>query len=161
MDNTGQYLISIHPSLAGRDRLRRRFTPGLYISIHPSLAGRDPALLWPLNAAGYFNPPVPRGTGRDPLRRFHVSVEHFNPPVPRGTGPKPKKKRTFRKLFQSTRPSRDGTLQGTTHKGFEEFQSTRPSRDGTHTLHGDDHSLYDFNPPVPRGTGRLLQYAIA
>ena len=38
--NYGQ-TISIHPSLAGRDRVARSHVVEVRISIHPSLAGRD------------------------------------------------------------------------------------------------------------------------
>ena len=57
--------ISIHPSLAGRDAYPLRPESQDRISIHPSLAGRDCSSLIVKVPGNYFNPPVPRGTGRD------------------------------------------------------------------------------------------------
>ena len=57
------------------------------ISIHPSLAGRDNHYVDYLRCLLYFNPPVPRGTGRNKAIREEVG-----------------------QIFQSTRPSRDGTI---------------------------------------------------
>ena len=131
--------ISIHPSLAGRDNDRiclclshfgfqstrpsrdgtsypsaDIFLP-LAISIHPSLAGRDGSDIRRLHGCRYFNPPVPRGTG---------PLTHLCP--------------SFLLQFQSTRPSRDGTLIRSNMDAF----------------------LLYFNPPVPRGTGRLCGQAL-
>ena len=102
-----------------------------YISIHPPLAGRD---------------------GR--TRRQPSRMSHFNPPAPRGTGRPYSVITSSDQLFQSTRPSRDGTNQLVTlntkceisihpplagrdivtkfiKQILQQFQSTRPSRDGT------------------------------
>ena len=103
------------------------------ISIHPSLAGRDDVKPWVIDAD---------------------------------------------QIFQSTRPSRDGTRGTPRYQACKGFQSTRPSRDGTVTssedattsaisippsLAGRDVEEWaisevekNFNPPVPRGTGPSL-----
>ena len=85
-------------------------------------------------------------------------------------------------LFQSTRPSRDGTPRvdaesahlyyfnppaprGTGHQRrlklpvfLPIFQSTRPSRDGTRSFFLDAGPINHFNPPAPRGTGRIIRW---
>ena len=104
------------------------------ISIHPSLAGRDRNGTGNARTSADFNPPVPRGTGPERLRRACYEMTDFNPPVPRGTGLFICAGATVLYRFQSTRPSRDGTSvrSGLSLFGIL-FQSTRPSRDGTCT----------------------------
>ena len=147
--------ISIHPPLAGRDpapatptRRCRHFNPpaprgtgrmcryhsshSSRISIHPPLAGRDPDCQGVGLIGMNFNPPAPRGTGRVPCRGIWL-ITYFNPPAPRGTGPIVMPRCSNTVLFQSTRPSRDGTENPNSSDVISrQFQSTRPSRDGTH-----------------------------
>ena len=80
--------ISIHPPLAGRDEDQVMHLVSTFdISIHPPLAGRDPrSRLLICSQESYFNPPAPRGTGHG------ISIDSIE-----------------LLIFQSTRPSRDGT----------------------------------------------------
>ena len=113
-----------------------RTTP-ILISIHPPLAGRDG---------------VPDKDGMHP-----ISAISIHPPLA-GRDGYPRRRITLTVIFQSTRPSRDGTrwdeAGGNDYEisihpplagrdgtriggvfGMVEFQSTRPSRDGTcHTV---------------------------
>ena len=132
-NNSKWYAISIHPSLAGRDVAlsgcelsscqfqstrpsrdgtiyRPRTAETGAISIHPSLAGRDLTTRYRETMTRNFNPPVPRGTGRNRFGSILSVPSYFNPPVPRGTGQITVciVYQWFR--FQSTRPSRDGTI---------------------------------------------------
>ena len=147
------------------------------ISIHPSLAGRDTSICSHRLSCLYFNPPVPRGTGRGRRTVNLVHDEDFNPPVPRGTG-LGRTGHAFFHLCISIHPSLAGRdaiedmsvsastlisihpslagrdiMSSTFDTKLPIFQSTRPSRDGT-GMHGK-HQLWtdNFNPPVPRGTG--------
>ena len=124
------------------------------ISIHPSLAGRD---VW-ANKYGTdpenFNPPVPRGTGRIRENTTTTRTSNFNPPVPRGTGQK--RSSNVRELceFQSTRPSRDGTCRTISMcSAASDFNPPVPRGTGLFRFFCG-YSLFYFNPPVPRGTGR-------
>ena len=111
------------------------------------------------------------------MRRSSPSGISIHPPLA-GRDTSRSHRPTSTKIFQSTRPSRDGTLLAYLDENDPEvFQSTRPSRDGTkgtdkcpfHTLisihpplAGRDASSLsvslhasNFNPPAPRGTGRM------
>ena len=83
--------------------------PDTVISIHPSLAGRDALPPGSRNAEKYFNPPVPRGTGPDE-ERARSWVIQFQSTRPSRDGTFNSLIRHSLPLFQSTRPSRDGTL---------------------------------------------------
>ena len=77
--------ISIHPPLAGRDLVVNvGFTPSV-ISIHPPLAGRDEIIQLRLVYDGIsIHPPL---AGRDFwIRPAPCQSLNFNPPAPRGTG---------------------------------------------------------------------------
>ena len=100
--------ISIHPSLAGRDARCRQLCINVRISIHPSLAGRD------------------RGHGQSGAQE-RISIH----PSLAGRDLRPQCLMPSLFQFQSTRPSRDGTLTRSGLNPKTVFQSTRPSRDGT------------------------------
>ena len=79
----------------------------------------------------------------------------FNPPAPRGTGLDQDLVKKSKFEFQSTRPSRDGTARRVPVR-FACVISIHPP------LAGRDSSPpnfsrydFDFNPPAPRGTGRM------
>ena len=80
-----EYVISIHPPLAGRDSFIRRDGYIKLISIHPPLAGRDRnKTLILLSFCISIHPPL---AGRDIRSRpFWVFAAHFNPPAPCGAG---------------------------------------------------------------------------
>ena len=79
--------ISIHPPLAGRDIEAGGYGVGIGISIHPPLAGRDQGGDgWAMCGKISIHPPL---AGRDSADRADVSNID---------------------IFQSTRPSRDGTI---------------------------------------------------
>ena len=110
------------------------------ISIHPPLAGRDNYSRSVLHGDCLISihPPL---AGRDPRSATRPrSRKNFNPPAPRGTGPV---------------SSRDGTCMRLAVAGKDIFQSTRPSRDGTRDRNHRKASGRYFNPPAPRGTGRV------
>ena len=153
--------ISIHPPLAGRDRRgpTSSLTPNR-ISIHPPLAGRDQLNQKIISNSEYFNPPAPRGTG-------HVKVVDMASVME----------------FQSTRPSRDGTmglvcllhkllisihppLAGRDDDGFLNIDgvkiSIHPPLAGRDIRQGSPLHLHlYFNPPAPRGTGHVLRIVTA
>ena len=104
-----EYRISIHPPLAGRDGsphprqgFRKYFNPPA-----PRGTGRRKRERW-CDVLHYFNPPAPRGTGHV-VQNVKDILSNFNPPAPRGTGPHGFHISIHAVIFQSTRPSRDGT----------------------------------------------------
>ena len=106
-----EYVISIHPPLAGRDYVCKYISKGLGISIHPPLAGRDrnKTLILLLFCIS-IHPPL---AGRD---RAAFPPRHGLP-------------------FQSTRPLRGGTSTHGRSARVLQFQSTRPLRGGTTPPH--------------------------
>ena len=102
--------ISIHPPHAGRDFTRLWSGGADRISIHPPHAGRDP----------------------DDAKRGK-RLCHFNPPAPCGAGRKSQSQTTTKKVFQSTRPMRGGTVPAGTYAACRS----------------------NFNPPAPCGAGPL------
>ena len=102
---------STRPSRDGTSNVQSSYGSLNVISIHPPLAGRDAGFTWSLWACVInFNPPAPRGTGRDCKIMSVVRGKNFNPPAPRGTGPVCSRTHRRSDGFQSTRPSRDGTV---------------------------------------------------
>ena len=152
-----QNAISIHPPLAGRDVTLCRTRSQAWSNFNPPAPrGTGQSRLTPTDLLSYFNPPAPRGTGRiqfvHELAIFPISI---HPPLAgrdrRSAG---QKERT--KEFQSTRPSRDGTTESGYCAGIIYHISIHPPLAGRDFfLPKIDLPKSNFNPPAPRGTGRL------
>ena len=164
------FCISIHPSLAGRDRYQCAVFFLRFISIHPSLEARQ--------TERNFNPPVPRGTGlgrltaspytkiisihpslagRDPIGLpLPVRCLNFNPPVPRGTGHVKPWVIDADQIFQSTRPSRDGTelFNGRLNDGHISIHPSLAGRDAQDHGHSGQQLPISIHPSLA-GRDRL------
>ena len=124
---------STHPARGGTQRARLDVCPALVISIHPPREGWD--------IRGALNSTI---------------GQHFNPPTPRGVGPHARHV-DFRRVSISIHPPREGwdTARAMGGASSTRFQSTHPARGGTggHTKQASP--TYYFNPPTPRGVGRI------
>ena len=105
-----QLLFQSTRPLTGRDVKQLGLEKQLKISIHPPLTGRDSGPSRCCLPGNYFNPPAPHGTG---------------------------------------------LVRGIPSLRMSVFQSTRPSRDGTNMSFVSPVAYYHFNPPAPHGTGQI------
>ena len=85
---------------------------------------------------------------------LHLS-RYFNPPIPCGMGPEDCLDDAAAELFQSTHPVWDGTPREV--RLYQRHRiSIHPSRVGwDKRLFYIDYKLFNFNPPIPCGMGRL------
>ena len=151
--------ISIHPPLAGRDLTAAHITDRMgAISTPPPLAGRDVLRRVARPDEQDFNPPAPRGTGRRRPSARRTGTENFNPPAPRGMG-LCLHRFVCKVCGISIHPPLAGrdAIASSVENPSSLFQSTRPSRDGTSWKPGSMVCPLNFNPPAPRGTGPELE----
>ena len=120
---------STRPSRDGTAELSWADHEDAWISIHPSLAGRDRAEPVRFIPSVLFQSTRPSRDGTFRKRDQRKRSDHFNPPVPRGTGRKRFEASGCTETFQSTRPSRDGTP-GSVQCPFDGEISIHPSLAG-------------------------------
>ena len=125
--------ISIHPPLAGRDRALERelFSSSNFNPPAPCGTGHMSDVIGCMGESD-FNPPAPCGTGRN-LSAHRKWQLYFNPPAPCGTGLHRFSFLPHRRNFNPTAPCGTGLSLILHPTQSSIFQSTRPSRDGTYS----------------------------
>ena len=146
---------STHPAWGGTRRREKRGLPELFQSTHPAWGGTrsTSATRRPLPN---FNPPTPRGVGRNGLSARGTSLQISIHPPRVGwdsffAHPRSKAKDI------SIHPPRVGWDTNPLHSFLRwTFQSTHPAWGGTVPMRSVWIPCGYFNPPTPRGVGQRL-----
>ena len=132
LDLGGQYKISIHPPHTGRDQIKEDLNAVYDISIHPPHTGRDLRQQEYLPADHDFNPPAPHGAGRGLIiTQCGILIISIHPPhTGRDKLPSPQ---SCASVPISIHPPHTGRDHVSSSEAFfaSRFQSTRPTRGGT------------------------------
>ena len=152
-------VVSIHASRAGRDTCTPNATfANLRVSIHASRAGRDVNHLHAVGATKRFNPRVPCGTrrGGDRFRLGRICVSIHASRAGRDLAWRLRIADATGVSIHASRAGRD-TVENSDRGSKFKFQSTRPVRDATIDGSKTIPNWRGFNPRVPCGTRLLLQ----
>ena len=103
--------ISTHAPLAGRDRTHVKLGHDGRISTHAPLAGRDVFTKLIQTKKTNFNPRAPCGARHGRLAHILLAILYFNPRAPCGARLRTVVSFLRRKVFQPTRPLRGATIQ--------------------------------------------------